>query len=56
MNFKSKILATSTPVERIFSGGADLLSKKRCSMSDETIRSCMCLKDWLKRGRQQSQI
>jgi hypothetical protein len=41
-------LATSAPVERIFSGGTDLVVSKRCSLKDETIHKCMCLKGWLK--------
>ncbi|CAB4495821.1 unnamed protein product [Rhizophagus irregularis] len=40
------IPATSTPIERAFSGGTDLISQKRCSLSAETIRACMCLKSW----------
>ncbi|CAB5370059.1 unnamed protein product [Rhizophagus irregularis] len=42
------IPATSTPIERAFSGGTDLISQKRCSLSAETIRACMCLKSWWK--------
>jgi len=38
--------ATSVPVERAFSGGADLISVKRCSLKADTIRACMCLKSW----------
>jgi hypothetical protein len=40
--------ATSVPIERIFSGGTDLITPTRCSLSEETIRSCMCLKSWWK--------
>ncbi|CAB4395741.1 unnamed protein product [Rhizophagus irregularis] len=42
------IPATSTPIKRAFSGGTDLISQKRCSLSAETIRACMCLKSWWK--------
>jgi hypothetical protein len=27
------------PIERAFSGGADLISKKRCSLSKESIQA-----------------
>jgi hypothetical protein len=42
------ILATSAPIERIFSGGTDLIGQKRCSLSAESIQKCMCLKGWQK--------
>ncbi|EXX51121.1 hypothetical protein RirG_264420 [Rhizophagus irregularis DAOM 197198w] len=42
------IPATSTPIEKAFSGGTDLISQKRCSLSAETIRACMCIKSWWK--------
>lgn len=35
-------------VERDFSMGSDLVTPKRCSLSPETIRACLCLKSWLK--------
>jgi hypothetical protein len=38
--------ATSVPVERAFSGGADLVAAKRCSLKADTISACMCLKSW----------
>jgi hAT family protein len=41
------IPATSAPVERVFSGGADLITKKRGSLSEDTIRDCMCLRSWV---------
>jgi hypothetical protein len=41
------IPATSAPAERVFSGGADLVTKKRGSLSDDTIRGFMCLNSWL---------
>jgi len=41
------IPATSAPAERVFSGGAVLITKKRGSLSDDTIRACMCLNSWL---------
>jgi len=44
------IPATSVPIERAFSGGVDLVSKKRCNLGAETIQACMCLKNWWKSG------
>lgn len=44
------IPATSAPIERIFSGGTDLVTQKRCSMKEGTIHESMCLKNWLKFG------
>ena len=41
------IPATSAPAERVFSGGADLITEKRGSLNEDTIRACMCLKSWL---------
>ena len=43
-------LGTSAPVERIFSGGTDLVVQRRCSLTNETIREIMCLKGWWKLG------
>jgi hypothetical protein len=43
-------LATSASVERIFSGGTDLVEQRRCSLKGETIRECMYLKGWWKSG------
>jgi len=43
------ILGTSVPVERIFSGGIDLITKRRCSLGKETIQACMCMKNWIKK-------
>ena len=40
--------ATSVSVERAFSGGADLVAAKRCSLKADTISACMCLKFWQK--------
>ncbi len=31
------ILGTSIPIERIFSGGVDLITKRHCSLGKETI-------------------
>ena len=42
------IPASSVPVERIFSGDADLITQTRCRLSANTIRYCMCLKSWWK--------
>jgi hypothetical protein len=41
------IPATSAPAERVFSCGADLIAKKRGSLSEDTIQACMCLDSWL---------
>jgi hypothetical protein len=41
------IPATSVPAERAFSGGADLITNKRGSLSEDTIEACMCLSSWL---------
>ncbi|GES85086.1 zinc finger BED domain-containing protein DAYSLEEPER-like [Rhizophagus clarus] len=42
------IPGTSVPVERVFSGGTDLITQRRCSLNPEIIRKSMCLKAWLK--------
>ncbi|GES96419.1 zinc finger BED domain-containing protein RICESLEEPER 2-like [Rhizophagus clarus] len=42
------IPGTSVPVERVFSGGTDLITQRRCSLNLEIIRKSMCLKAWLK--------
>lgn len=44
------ISATSATVERIFSGGTDLVAQRRCSLQGETIQEFMCLKGWWKSG------
>jgi hAT family C-terminal dimerisation region/BED zinc finger len=41
------IPATCASVERAFSGGADVVQQKRCTLNGDTIRACMCLKSWL---------
>jgi hypothetical protein len=41
-------LATSASVERIFSGGTDLVVQRRCSLHGETIQKFMCLRGWWK--------
>lgn len=38
----------SVAVERDFSTGSGLVTSKRCSLSSETIRACLCLKSWMK--------
>jgi len=43
--------ATGAAVERVFSGGADLVQPKRGSLSKDSVRECMCLKSWLKLAR-----
>jgi hypothetical protein len=45
---KPIIIATSVPIERVFSGGTDLINQRRCSLEPKTIRICMCLKSWLR--------
>lgn len=40
---------TSTPSERAFSGGRQLITDFRCSLSAETIAACMLLKNWQKK-------
>lgn len=40
------IPATSTPSERVFSNGADILTKKRNRLSPQTLRYLLCLRDW----------
>lgn len=42
------IPATSVPIERIFSGGVDLITPTRNKLNSDTIRACMCLKEWWK--------
>jgi hAT family C-terminal dimerisation region len=37
------IPATSVPSERVFSSGTDLITSKRGSLHDDTIRACMCV-------------
>jgi hypothetical protein len=37
------IPATSAPAERVFSGGADLITDKRGLLKEDTIQACMCL-------------
>jgi len=39
---------TSTPSERAFSGGRQLITDFRCSLSGDTITACMLLKNWLR--------
>jgi hypothetical protein len=45
------IPATSAPVERVFSGGTDLVRPKRGSLHEDAIQACLCLKSWLKHLR-----
>ncbi|GES93097.1 zinc finger BED domain-containing protein RICESLEEPER 2-like [Rhizophagus clarus] len=42
------IPATSVPVEKVFSGGTDFVTQKRCSLLAEMIRACIYLKSWWK--------
>jgi hypothetical protein len=41
------IPATSVPAERVFSSGANLITKKRGSLNKDTIRACISLGSWL---------
>lgn len=50
-NIILKFLGTSVPVERIFSGGTDLITDKRSSLKQETIQVLMCLRNWIKKDR-----
>ncbi|CAB4446492.1 unnamed protein product [Rhizophagus irregularis] len=50
ITFQYQVHTTSAPVERIFSGGTDLVVQKRCSLKESTIRETMCLKGWWKSG------
>jgi hypothetical protein len=40
--------ATGAPVERVFSGGTDMVSPKRGCLAADTIQASLCLKSWLK--------
>ncbi len=42
------VQSSSVAVERDFSDGADLITPERCALLPETIRACMCLKNWFK--------
>ncbi|CAG8513635.1 13544_t:CDS:2 [Dentiscutata heterogama] len=42
------ILATSAPIERIFSNATDLITPKRNNLKSKTINKLICLKSWLK--------
>jgi hAT family C-terminal dimerisation region len=39
---------TSTPSERVFPAGRQVITDFRCSLKAETITACMLLKDWFK--------
>ena len=39
---------TSTSSERAFSGGRQLITDFRCSLSVKTVTACMLLKCWIK--------
>ena len=41
------IPATSVPAERVFSGGSDLITKKRGSLNEDVVQACVCLSSWL---------
>ena len=40
------IPATSAASERVFSNGADIITKKRNRLLPSTIRYLLCLRDW----------
>ncbi len=40
--------ATSTAIEREFSGGTDLIVPKRSSLKPNAIRKALCTKSWIK--------
>ncbi len=44
-------IGTSIPVERVFSGGSDLITKRRSSLNSESIQACMCLKNWIRKSK-----
>ncbi|TLY03754.1 MAG: hAT transposon family protein [Thaumarchaeota archaeon] len=44
-------MGTSVPVERIFSGGGDLITKRRSCLNTESIQACMCLKNWILKSK-----
>lgn len=44
------VLATSTPVERLFSHGGMQVSKRRHNLSFETLRCLMVLRSWFAEG------
>lgn len=46
--FNYLLIATSVPIERIFSGGRDLISHRRCKLNPSSITACICLKNWWK--------
>jgi len=41
------VSGSGVPVECLFSNGPDLLRNRRQSLTDESIRKCICLKMWL---------
>jgi hypothetical protein len=40
------IVASSSPSERLFSTGSDLITKKRNRLSGKRIRQILCLRAW----------
>src|SRR6266516_3028950 len=40
------LIATSIPIERVFSEGTDFVMAKRSNLSGNIIKVCMCLKSW----------
>ena len=39
--------STSTPAERVFSRGAELVDERRASLGAESVRKCMCMQSWV---------
>lgn len=44
------IPGTSTSSEPAFSGGRRLITDTRTRLSDSSVRSCICLKNWIDKG------
>ena len=44
------IPGTSASSERAFSGGRRLITDTRTRLNDQSIRSCICLKNWIDNG------
>lgn len=50
------IPATSAPSERCFSASGGMVSVRRTRLSDDSVESGMCLRNWLRQGLVKSQI
>ena len=42
------IMATSVPVERLFSSAALIMTDNRASLSDESLKALICIHSWMK--------